>query len=75
MPLNKNIPVEDRVWKKLNTKDYEDSESDTDYSDESDFKSRYGYWNDDSGETESEDESDHDEKMDSDVDLSLDKLC
>jgi hypothetical protein len=56
--LNREFYAEDKVWKKLNTSNYEDSESDTDYSDESDFTFRYGYWKNDIVISESDNNSD-----------------
>jgi hypothetical protein len=53
--LDREFAEENKVWNKLNNPNYEDSESDTDYSDESDFTSRYGYWKNDVGISESDD--------------------
>lgn len=55
--LDREFVAEDKVWNKLNNPNYEDSESDTDYSDKSDFTFRYGYWEDDVGITESDDDN------------------
>ena len=58
--LDREFAAEDKVWNKLNNPNYEDSESDTDYSDESDFTSRYGYWKNDVGISESDDDKSND---------------
>ena len=62
--LDKEIGAEDKVCNKLNNPEYVDSESDTDYSDEYDFSSRYGYWKDDVGISESDDGNSTDAMVD-----------
>jgi hypothetical protein len=62
--LDRAFAAEDKVWNKLNILNYEDSESDTDYSDESDFTSRYGYWKNDAGISESDDDTSDDSMCD-----------
>ena len=61
--LDREFAAEDKVWNKLNNPNYEDSESDTDYSDESDFTSRYGYWKNDAGISEPDDDKSSDTPM------------
>ena len=59
-PLDRDI--EKKVLAKLNYPNYVDSESDTDYSDEDDFKYRYGYWYSDDCQSETDDNmSDHED--------------
>lgn len=64
LKLNREFSVEDKVWNRLNNPNYVDSESDTDYSDEEDFSSRYGYWYHDEGESETDDGMSGDEMED-----------
>jgi hypothetical protein len=54
--LNRECAAENKIWNKLNITSYIDTESDTDYSDKDDFKSRYGYWDSDPGKSETDDE-------------------
>ena len=58
--LDREFAAEDNVWNKLNTSDYEDSESDTDYSDKSDFTSHYGHWKGDIRISESSEDNSND---------------
>lgn len=54
--LNRDFYTEEKVWNKLNNPHYIDLESDTEYSDEEDFYSRYGYWYADDTRPETSDE-------------------